>query len=448
MLLSRENLLTVIRETDMDLQIHTPEDRDRLVASLASSIQLSGGARGKKAWEPNSNIYEISYQTDSAQRAHQVVSNLLNIMIESTLNASRTDTALAQKFLEKQIADFEQRLSVAEGRLAKFKKANVGYMPDERGGYYARLQRAEEALEETRSALRLAQRRHSELRKQLSGEKPLMGSASYESAAATKLREYQRQLEALLAQYTEQHPDVQALRSQIADLKANEVSGGSDADSAGSGDSVEFNPVYQELKIEISKASVEVETLKIQLSQQEKILEDLRQSIDAMPEVEARLAQLNRDYEVTRERYVDLVERRESARLAQDAGQSGSEVTFRIIEPPVVPTFPSAPNRLLLLAGVFVAAVGAGLGWGALRYLLHPTFINLRQLRHSVALPVLGSVSLYLTPAHRRKRRMQLASFLASVILLIGVFGGVVWYRDTGAALIGGVVSGVSLSRL
>ncbi|MBK8163183.1 MAG: hypothetical protein IPK65_08550 [Gammaproteobacteria bacterium] len=385
---------------------------------------------------PKNNIYEISYKSSSAQLAHQVVSNLLNALIENMLNSSRTDTAAAQKFLDAQITDYEQRLMVAEQRLAKFKKANIGLMPDESGSYYQRIQRAEDALEQTRSSLDLTEQRYSELQKQLSGEKPLVGSASYESASANKLRQYQAKLAELLTQYTDEYPDVQLLKSQIANIKANEISDGSDTDMVGSGDSVEVNPVYQELKVEISKARVEVETLKIQLSQQEKALERLRKSADDIPEVEANLSKLNRDYEVTRQRYHDLVGRRESARLAQDAGQSGSDVTFRIIEPPIVPAEPSAPNRLLLLAGVLVAALGAGVGWSVLRYLIHPTFINVRQLRGSIALPVLGSVSFYLTPEHEQKRHRQLASFLVSVFLLIGVFGGVVWFRDTGTALV------------
>ena len=80
--------------------------------------------------------------------------------------------------------------------------------------------------------------------------------------------------------------------------------------------------------------------------------------------MEAKLAKLNRDYEITRERYLSLVERRESARLAQDAGQTSSDINFRVIEPPVVPSRPSGPPRLLWLAGVFLAGIGGNLGTG------------------------------------------------------------------------------------
>jgi len=187
---------------------------------------------------------------------------------------------------------------------------------------------------------------------------------------------------------------------------------------------VEFNPVYQAMKVELSKAGVEAETLKIQLAEQIQRGKKLKGSIDVIPEVEARLSKLNRDYELTRKRYLSLVERRESAKLAQSAGQSASDITFRVIDPPIVPIRPSGPNRLLLMTGVLLVALVAGLGWSLLRYFLQPTFIDLQQLGQQTGLPVLGSVSLYLSPEHRKKRQMQLASFLSATFLLICVYGG------------------------
>ena len=440
-LLSRENLLSVIRETDMDLGIETPADRERLAEDLAGSVVITGGG-SKKSWEPTSNIYEISYESASADRVYQVVSILLNNMIENTLSSGRTDTMTAQKFLDEQIASYEERLTIAEQELARFKKENVGFMPDEKGGYYARLKSAQDGIGTTRSAIRAAQRRIAELNKQLSGEKPLLGDSSAGSASAARLSQYQNQLDVLSGQYTEQHPDVDELKSMIADLKASMGAGESEGLAAEAGDYSEFNPVYQDLKAEISKAKVEVGTLKLQLADQEKYVEELKEMVDVIPEVEARLAKLNRDYEVTRERYLNLVERRESAHLAQQAERSSSDVTFRVIDAPVVPTHPSGPKRILLLVGVLFASIGAGLGWSLLRYLLYPTYNNLQQARSRTVLPVLGPVSLYLSPEHRKKRRVQLLSFLSAFILLVVVFGGVLWYRDTGVALVGGVIYG------
>jgi len=442
MLLSRENLLYVARESDLDLEVKSPAEKEELVDELAKAIKIngvSGGTRGAK-----NNVYEISYQSRSASRSYQVVSNLLNTMIEGTLSSTRTDTASAQKFLSTQIALYEERLSEAEQKLADFKKENVGYMPNERGSFYVRLQRAEDSVEETASALRVAERRYSELARQLKGERPILGSDGLQSENLKKIKQYQEQLDLLLNQYTDQHPDVRALKAIIEDLKkepdTTSVNTGYTADSD---ETKEFNPVYQELKVEQSKAGVEVEILKDQLKEQQASVDKLRASIDVIPEVEAKLTKLNRGYEVTKERYLDLVGRRESAQLSQSADQSSSDINFRVIDPPVVPIEPTGPKRALFLGIILFLSFAAGLGWSFLRYMLQPTFIGLAQLGSATGRPVLGSVSLYLTPVHRKKRRLQLTTFISATCMLLVVFVVVVLLRDSGSALMASVIAGI-----
>lgn len=442
-LLSRENLEEIVRQTDMDLEANTTESLDSIVKELAGSIVLMESNRGRLG---SSNIYELSYQDDSAELVYQVVSKLQNILIEKTLNSARTDTASAQQFLDRQITDFEGRLSVAEQRLAEFKRTNVGFMPDERGGYYSRLQFEQAELENMRSEAELAKRRLAEMSKQLESENPLLDSSDYGSSQILTLRKYREQLKSLLTQYTEEHPDVQALRATIADVLVEDNYEKDEIVDIGMGDSIEYNPVYQELKAEIHKASVEVETMKIKLLEKEESVEKLKKSVDIIPGVEAKLAKLNRDYEITRQRYLGLVERRESARLAQQVGLSGSNINFRIIDPPRIPLKPSGPNRYLLLTVVLFAAVSAGLGWGFLRYLMQPTFIDTSQIKDKIDLPILGSVGLYLTREHLKKRKLQFTSFLFVFLVLISLYVCAMLYSGPGSAYVGDILASGRLS--
>ena len=436
-MLSRDNLLSVIRETDLDLTVNTPLEKEKLVAQLANSISVkrTRGGQGR-----GNNMYEISYTSTSDKLVYQVVSNLLNTMIEDTLKSTRIDTASAQKFIDQQIAGYEERLSVSEQKLAEFKKANVGYMPDETGNYYTRLRDAQAKVEKSRSDLNLAKQRLTELQKQLSGESPILDSAAYQSTYLKKLQLYESQLAELLNQYTDQYPDVLALKAKISELKTNKnsklnINSGDDRMAA------EFNPVYQEMKVQMSKAGVEIQMLRTQLSEQEKHVQKLKDSIDVIPEVEAKLVKLNRDYEITKERYRNLVERRESASLAQNVGQSTSDVTFRVIEAPIIPTLPSGPMRLLFLAGVLVVALAAGMGWSYLRFMLHPTFFRLNQVREKTGLPILGTVSLYISPEYKTRRRIQMTSFIMATFLLIVVCAGVLIFNQEGVELAKTIIS-------
>lgn len=438
-LLSRENLEDVIRHADMDLGVDDKLAMDKLVSGMRRSIELKYGGRQR-----GNNIYELSYIGKTPELTYQVVSRLLNTLIEHTLDSTRTDTVEAQQFIDRQISEHETRLATAEQKLADFKRENVGFMPDERGGYYGRLQAEQDELDNIRSQLRLAERRHSAMLKQLEGEAPLLASHNFGEPKAQKLRAYREQLAALLTRYKEQHPDVKALRAMMEELMASDDASANMFIGAGSGDSTEFNPVYQELKAEIHKASVDVETLKIKLLEQKSKVLALQQAVDIIPGVEAELAKLNRDYDVTRERYLGFIERRETARLAQAVGQAGSNIKFRIIEPPRVPLKPSAPNRFLFLTGAFLVAIGAGLAWGFFRYLLRPAFIDSSQIIAKTGMPVLGSVGLYLNKQHKRKRRLQMSGFLLAFFLLVAAFGAALVFRDSSAEILNALTLSVA----
>ena len=131
--------------------------------------------------------------------------------------------------------------------------------------------------------------------------------------------------------------------------------------------------------------------------------------------------------------------------MAQAVEQSGSNIKFRIIDPPRVPTKPSGPKRLLFLTAVFFVAIAAGLGWGFLRYLIQPTFIDLSQIRDKIGLPVLGSVGLYLKDEHKRKRQLQLKGFLAVFFLLVITYGAVMVFRGPGSELVNALIRSRSL---
>ena len=436
-LLSRDNLLIVMRETDMDLAVDTPEEREEMVQELAGKIWLSSGSnrRGVQA-----SIYEIGYESPSPEMASKVVSTLLNTLIEGTLSSGRTDTVMAQDFLTEQIIEYEKRLAGSEKRMAEFQKKNVGFMPNEKGGYYARLQRSEEEISDTKSQLRLAKQRHAGLQQQLSGETAVSSGITPESAA--RLREYQERLDDLLMQFTNEHPDVQAMRQRIARSKASMAAG---SDLAGSGSLDKTSVLYQELKIQESNARLEVGKLQIMLAEQQRNLEELQQSIDIIPQVEADMAKLDRDYQLNKDRYLSLVERRESAKLAQQVEQNSNEITFKVVDAPVIPLIPSAPNRPLLLAGILVVALGAGAAWSVLMFLLFPTFVDFKQLRKAIDLPVLGTVRLQMTNEQVRHRKTQLTSFLLAMSLLIGVFGGVLLLEEPGSARVRALISEIGI---
>jgi len=146
-----------------------------------------------------------------------------------------------------------------------------------------------------------------------------------------------------------------------------------------------------------------------------------------VPELEAQYTNLNRDYEVVRRNYDELVSRREGMRISDAAQKKASNIKLVIIDPPSVPRVPVAPNRSLLAIGVMLAGLGAGAGVVAGLIALDQSFHSLIELR-AMGLPVIGSVSLATIAPTLLERIRQLALFGGAVVLLLLALGGVLMH--------------------
>lgn len=144
---------------------------------------------------------------------------------------------------------------------------------------------------------------------------------------------------------------------------------------------------------------------------------------NTIPEVEAQLARLNRDYTVVKTEYETLLKRLESARMNQEVQADNKDVTFKVLDPPRTPLRPSSPNRLLLNTLVLFGALGGGLAVTFLLGQRDPKFYSTTPLNEAAGVPVYGMVSIVGDPAAQlRNWRFQLtagALLLAYVAVLL-----------------------------
>jgi polysaccharide chain length determinant protein (PEP-CTERM system associated) len=249
-----------------------------------------------------------------------------------------------------------------------------------------------------------------------------------------QIAKYKAQQDQLLLQYTDKHPQVQAIKQTIAQLEAEKRSGakisqsvappGADATSDQAiVRSLDMNPVYQNLRLALSQADADIAEMRGQMAAQQAVVADLRSRVNSIPEVEAELARLNRDYQVNKEQYDTLLQRLESAKISQQADQNTENVKFRIIEPPTMPVKPAGPIRPLLDTLVLLAALAAGVGVAVMLAQLHPTFTTREVLQKIAGVPVLGSISMAFqnefVPWYRRQSTLIGASAAMLVVVYV-----------------------------
>jgi len=155
----------------------------------------------------------------------------------------------------------------------------------------------------------------------------------------------------------------------------------------------------------------------------------LNNQINIIPEVEARYAELTRDYSQYRSLYDELLEQRERERLAT-AGEDRDVVTFNITEPPAAGLDPVAPMRALFFSGVLVVGLGFGAVLAWLINQLNPVFHDAQSLRDFAHRPVLGVVSVTWLERNRVKRRLNMMSFATASVTLMFVCGLLIVFQD------------------
>lgn len=426
-MLSRPNLEKVAQKTDLLLAARTRAEQEEVIDSLAGRILL-----GRPDGPAMRNTFELSFDDTDPKVANRVVRTLLDTFMEDSLGLKRTDSSVAQRFLETQVKEYERKLLEAEENLAAFKQKNVGLMPGSGGDYFQRLETELAALQKLRESYSQMQNRRDELERQLQGEEPtfgLMGSAEGNPIDG-QIARFKAQRDQLLLQYTEKHPQVQSLNETISRLE-EEKRGGAKVSSSvaapGAGlsndeamvRSLDMNPVYQNLRLALSQADADLAAIRGQLQAQQAVVGELRSRIDAIPEVEAELTRLNRDYEVNKRQYDTLLQRLESARISEEAEQSADNVKFRVIEPPSLPIKPSGPERTAINALVLVASLACGIGLSWLLALLHPTFATREMLETVAGLRVIGTISAAGGPDQRPWYRQQAVLVGAAVSLLV-----------------------------
>lgn len=407
-ILSRPNLEQIARMTDLDVTITSPQELEALIERLGSKISVKADRE---------NLFAISYSDENPRLARDVVQAVTTLFVENNLGENRADIDSAQSFLNRQIAEYEKKLDTAERDLARFKQANGVFLPGQTGIQTA-LEEARAALAATRAAIIDAEARKATLERELAVTPQVIGEAQAgsgpPSSAMARLMQTRAALEELLSRYTEQHPDVQTLRRRVAaleeELAAEQRAFGGAGPSAGGGGVP--NPVYSDLRIELVRERSNLEALKEQVTRQEAAVADLEKKLFLVPEIEAQLKRLTRDYDVIRANYETLLSRRESARISSDREQEGSRVNFRIIEAAQIPLIPSGPPRLLLTIAVFFLSLGAGAGLAWLLALSRVTYGSVDHLRRDFDVPIFGTVSDVGMVMNRQRQRLELLGFL------------------------------------
>jgi len=408
-LTTRTNLEKVARTADLDILATTPAQMQRLLDGLRSRTTVTTDGR---------SLLSISYSDTDPIRARDVVQALSQVFIETNLGASREDIENAQSFLDRQIAQYEQALQEAEQRLARFKEEKLSTLPDQQN-YQFQISELRSELDEAAAALQRERVRREQLREQLA-----RGPAS---DSAAQILEAEQELTELLTRYTEQHPQVQALRRKIKALKeaeaAEQAKTGAAPREEGRIERAISLQDYEQLKLKLAEVEANLAVYDDKAARLRARLSRLQAQAAKVPDVEVELARLNRDYDVLKLKHSELLSRREQARMSREREVGSQRIQYEILDPPRIPALPDGPSRNILISAVLVVGIGGGVAFAIALSFLNTAFVDPARLQQSFGIAVLGTVSLMQSARRQTWQVTKLASFAASAGLLFGVYG-------------------------
>ncbi len=419
-LASAVNLEKVVRGTDLANTVANDRDVADRVAGLQQAIKVTA---------QQDNLFEITATAATPKLARAVVQKLIDVFVEENLSGDRNQTSTSLRFLDGQLDERRRQLADAELKRAEFQNGYLGALPGT-GSVSDRIGAARVALSQVEGDLAAASSSLAAVNGQMAGTPQsvpgLAGPAATAGPARARVATIQGQLaDARGRGYTENHPDVVALQGQLAQATAaargEPLSGGGGA--AGSP-----NPLYLSLRSMQAEKQAQVASLQMRRGQLQGDLDQLNAKLAGDPAVAAEQGQIERDYQVLKDQYDQLLANREQIALRGQAQTQTDAVRFSVIDPPTAPRTPAAPNRPMLLTGVLLAGLMAGVGAAFAMGQVNATFATAARLERASGMTVLGQVGEMLTrlQVEQRRRRLRLfaggaGALAVAYVALLGV---------------------------
>ena len=328
--------------------------------------------------------------TDRNPAVAQKLSNeVAAVFMQENQRVKHEEATGTTVFLTKQVEDAKGKLDDQDSKLAAFKARHAGELPDEQQANLNLLAGLNTQLDAATQALSRAQQDKSFTESILAQQ---IASQSADNPSAQKqLVDMQSELSALLAKYTEDHPDVIRLRQSIADLKQKMASSPVSSSGATTASNVE-SPEVQQLRAQVHQYDSIIKEKTAQQRDVQRQIGLYQSRVQVSPTVEEQYKLLTRDHESALNFYNDLLKKRSESAMVSDMNHQAETAEFRILDPANLPEGPSFPNPLYFALGGLAAGLVLGLGIVVLREVRDKTLRTEEDVEFFLQLPTLANI--------------------------------------------------------
>ena len=419
-LLTRANLLEIASRQSV-FEDPSAMTADRIVAGMRSRtvIKIRTG-RNEVA------LMEISFEAPSSASAAGVLNEYLTLIQKEDVQSRTGRATQTLEFFRKEVDRLSEALAERSAQILAFKTENADVLPDTLNFRLNQQAILQERLAQLDRDMILQKSQRSRLIEIYETTGQVSGNRTpNQTPEQVELVGLRRELNQALAIYSTTNPRVKLLEARIKQLE-EQVS--SVPQLVEESESHSGNPLLDVQLADLDSRIAASEEQKVVLTRQ---LDQLRQTISQTPENQFRLDDLELDYQHIEGQYNVAVERLARASTGERIEVTAQGQRISVIEPPVAPSRPTKPNRMLIAGGGSFFGILAGIGLIVLLELLNRTLRRPEDLVAKLDITPLATIPYIATPGEIwRRRSWKLARLLMIVIAVpAAVYAVHVYYQ-------------------
>jgi polysaccharide chain length determinant protein (PEP-CTERM system associated) len=453
--LSRDGLIEIIRSLNLYPDDVKKKPMEDVVDTMRSAIRINQARVSGGGPNDSSVAFMISFSYRDKYIAQKVVREIIDKFLRLTNQGQFDRASSTTQFLEDQVNDAKADLDRIEAALTQFRMANQGRLPDQvssnlaqQRAYQSSLDALTERLSRYGTEKLYLESQLSVLKDQAKREGPAEASlktrAKSERLMQTEREILQMQagLNALLERYTDSHPDVRRMKSQLETLKASrdqmlkeetareeEAASEAQANTATPRISAAAERQIADIEARIRLIGVAVERDMEQQSKLQDLVASYSRRIESSPLMEQEFVRLNRDYDLAKARYDDLATRKSMSEMQTSLTNRKQSELLVMLDQPSLPQKPTDPNRLIIIGAGLAMGAFLGICLAGARELKDASLKNLKDVRLYSNLPVLGSVPLLENDVVvRRKKRIIFLAWATALLIGLGAMSASMYY--------------------
>lgn len=338
---SHTNIQRLIDSLGLDNGLKTEEQRQALVDAVGKNIGTE--RRG-------SDSFRISYLDTDPARSQRAVSLIANMFIEATIHVEGQRNEQAVQFFQRKLDELRQKYESSQKQFVSRLQEHINSTPEETRSVTAQIQNIEKQIDDLDAKEKMYRQESVTLQTipsslhTAAGKQDLYDLQRADLPFAADLKELLTKYDDFLRHYTPKYPEVQNLEKQILKVL----------------DRMQKGIETELVKLEPRRKDLE--------SRRAQLIDEIKQySIDEHMDEDKES-----DYNIYRKLYDDMKIKLEQAVTARDLGSKGAN-QFIILDPPMIPSHPSKPNRVQIIIGGIFVGLFIGFITAILRELLDTT---------------------------------------------------------------------------